>query len=71
MVDFKSREGGQIEGTKLHCLVDAAQGDYFEGKKVETLFLPKGRFPSVKVHLGDQLAVYFNRYGKVDGYESA
>lgn len=65
-VDFKSREGDQICGTKLHCIVNSAQTEDFEGQKVETLFLARSKFSSVKVNPGDTVDVNFNRYGKVE-----
>lgn len=69
-VDFKSREGDKISGTKLHCVVDSAQSDVFEGRKVETLFLSQMKFgSSLKIHPGDTVDVDFNRYGKVEFLE--
>lgn len=69
MVDFKPKDGNQITGTKLHCVVDTQQSKDFEGRKVETLFLSQFRFPSVKVHPGDFIEVGFNRYGKVEFFD--
>ncbi len=66
--DFKSRDGAQIQGTKLHCLVECEDSDTFKGSKVETLFLSASKFPHVKVLPGDEIDVAFNRYGKVEAF---
>lgn len=39
-IDFKSDNGDQIKGKKLHCLVEDEQGSDFVGRMVKTIFIP-------------------------------
>lgn len=64
-VDYVSKKTGQpVRGTNLHCS-QVENPDHVDGIRVERLYVPE------RVHLGglsvgDDVDVYFNRYGSVD-----
>ena len=68
-IDFKTETGAQIQGTSLYCVVPAEQTEDFEGEEICKLFLSSFRFPTVDIHPGDLIKVFFSRKGKVDEYE--
>lgn len=66
-VSFKDqRTGNQVEGTSVHCLSDMSSNGF--GQKVDKFFMKKEIDCSALV-IGDDILVYFNRYGKPSGFE--
>ncbi len=63
-IDYTSRNGNQVVGTKLHCVYPM---DVVEGYAVEAIFtkkeLPKG------LTLDSDIRVYYNKYGSVECIE--
>lgn len=69
-LNFRTKEGDQIEGIKLHC-TKQIPNEHWEGKAYEGLFI------SVKnsmidaanaLPVGSEINVEFNRFGKVDSF---
>lgn len=68
-VEFKDqRTGAMIKGTSVHCLSPMSSNGY--GQKVDKLFM-KAEIDCSALVVGDDILVYFNRYGKASGFEPA
>lgn len=63
-IDYTSRNGNQVVGTKLHC---AYLMDVVEGYAVEAVFTKKPLPQGLK--LDSTINVYYNKYGSVECIE--
>lgn len=68
-VDFNTKEGQHMEGVKIYI---TCEDDKVDGLMTDAFFLQKEKFPDVSnLHIGDDIIIYFNRYGKVDSLSAA
>ncbi len=64
---FRPQDGGQeISGVTLH-LTEQRSG--VEGLAVEHVFVSDRKLDGYFPQLGDDIRLFYNRYGKVDGVE--
>lgn len=61
-----SRTGAVIRGTSVHCVSPMSSRGY--GQKVDRFFM-KAEIDCSALVIGDDIIVYFNRYGKPSGFE--
>ena len=67
-VNYTSRRTGrQVRGTNLHCTIPHSDGDPvgLKGDRVERLYV-KEDIDCASFSVGDDIEVYYNRYGNVD-----
>lgn len=67
-VDFKTNDGGEVHGVRLHCVNHGELLD--SGCAVESIFLSNTRgFHAGDFCVGDMVDVTYNKYGKIVGAE--
>ena len=65
--EFDTRDGKHIAGTSIYCTY---HDDRVTGEAVEKIFVTDEKCPDVgALQLSDEIKVYYNKYGKVDGIE--
>ena len=70
--DYVSKKTGQpVRGTNLHCTYPTdPDNKKIQGDRVERLYVPE-RVRVDGIQLGDNVEVYFNRFGSVDSVQIA
>lgn len=61
-INFKAENGDQISGTRIYCTFE---DDHIDGVGTEAFFLSDKKM-DVPVYVGDEIAISYNKYGKVD-----
>lgn len=65
--NFKNGDGEQVSGKKFFCTYE---DEKINGEGCLTFSLsPKNSFYQSPVSVGDNLRLYYNRYGKVDSFD--
>lgn len=64
---FKGSDGETITGQLLFLANDAAPGSGVDGQYCREQFVSNR--VNLRVEVGDKIAVYFNRYGRIDKIE--
>lgn len=68
-VDFDTKEGQHMKGVKLFV---TGEDDKVEGLMTDSFFLSYEKFSNLdQYHVGDEIVIYYNRYGKVDSLTAA
>lgn len=66
-VDFTAKDGNRIIGVKLFCTFSA---EFVEGVCAESVFVSNNvlsRSNITSLHVGDEIEVLYNKFGKVSG----
>lgn len=63
-IDYQNKNGYRVVGNRYHCLFEAKA---VTGMATDFLYLSDTFIEQNKIHIevGDNLAVYYNKYGKV------
>lgn len=72
-VDYTSRRTGrQVRGTNLHCQIPHSDREpiNLQGERVERLYV-KEDIDCSALSVGDDIEVFYNRYGNVDAVHLA
>lgn len=62
-VSFTAADGKVVDGTTLYVAYDA---DGVEGMATDKLFVTTAKMPKKDLVVGNDLDIFFNRFGKVD-----
>lgn len=62
-VSFTAADGKVVDGTTLYVAYDA---DGVEGMATDKLFVTAAKMPKKDLVVGNDLDIFFNRFGKVD-----
>lgn len=70
VVDYPSKKTGQqVRGTNLHCTYPNQRPNVkVDGDCVEKLYCPE-RVRCDGIQVGDEVEIYFNRFGSVDSVQ--
>lgn len=69
-MNFDTKDGNHVEGIKLHCTKDAPN-HHWTGQGYEGIFISVRSDcyeSAVKLPIGSDIDVTFNRYGKADSF---
>lgn len=70
-VDYESRKTGRrVRGTNLHCVRGDKPANMVDGDAVERLYI-KQDIDCSSLQVGDNIEVYYNRFGSVDSVQIA
>lgn len=68
-VNFETKEGQRMTGTKIYV---TCEDEKVDGLMTDSFFLTQEKFPHAgDFHVGDDIIVYYNRYGKPDSIVAA
>lgn len=67
--EFKGNDGEFVRGQLLFLANDAVPGSGVEGQYCREQFVSNR--VNLNVQVGDQICIYFNRYGRIDSIQVA
>lgn len=67
--EFKGNDGEMVRGQILFLANDAAPGSGIEGQYCREQFVSNR--VNLAVSVGDEIHIYFNRYGRIDNIQVA
>lgn len=67
--EFKGNDGERVRGQLLFLANDAAPGSGVDGQYCREQFVSAR--VQLNVEVGDQICIFFNRYGRIDSIEVA
>lgn len=66
-VSYISKKGFQVDGVELHC---TTMQERVDGTAVERIYISRSVLGQCdEVHIGDEVTVLYNKYGKIEKIE--